>query len=182
MSNFSSLSLVKLEEVALISKVLFLEQLTPSIDIPFGNARTGIDLIEVFSKKLAYWIILVDDVPVGVFGIDVCVQLPQQLQTSTLILKEYRGKGIGPSIKYATVQVFLEHHIPLICLVRESNKPSLRSLGRTFPEITVSEFVQIDAVQFHVFDLSLADMKKVPSEAEQVAVTVNAWLANLISS
>lgn len=179
MPKFSSLSLQRIEELTPASKTEFLEVLAPSIDIPFGNAKTGVELIGVFSKKLTYWVITSDDVPVGLFGIDVCLQLPPKWQTSTLILKAYRGQGVGPLLKLATAQIFLENRIPLVCLVRDANKPSLRSLHRTFPEVNVSEFVQIENVQFHVFDLSLASVKEVPSEAENIEVAIRTWLNSL---
>lgn len=180
MPKFPSLSLQRIDELTPTSKTEFLDALTYSIDIPFGNAKTGIELIEVFSKKLTYWAIALDDVPVGLFGIDTCLQLPQKWQTSTLILKAYRGQGVGPLLKLATAQVFLERDIPLVCLVRESNKPSLRSLYRAFPEIIPSQFVEIESVQFHVFDLSLVALKEIPSEAKHVAEIVRTWLNTLM--
>lgn len=179
MPKFPSLSLQRIDELTPTSKTEFLESLTYSIDIPFGNAKTGVELIEVFSKKLIYWAIALDNVPVGLFGIDTCLQLSQKWQTSTLMLKAYRGQGVGPLIKLATAQVFLERDIPLVCLVRESNKPSLRSLYRTFPEVVPFQFIEIENVQFHVFDLSLVDLKEIPSEAKHVAGTVRAWLNTL---
>lgn len=161
-----------------MAKKEFILRLSQSMDrtIPFGTASNGCELLEVFNEKLGYWVIIVDEIPVGIFGIDVCSQLPQRWQTSTFILKGHRGKAIGPLIKLATVQVFLKYCIPLVCLVRNSNTPSLNSLERTFPELVSRDYLHIDKVQFHVFNLSMISVKAIPTEAENVASVLDSWL------
>lgn len=178
------ISLVSIADLTPHAKKTFIVSLGQSMDpaVPFGSANNGTELLEVFSEKLGYWVITADNVPVGIFGVDVCRQLPQRWQTSSFMLREHRGNQIGPLTKLAAVHVFQQYGIPLVCLVRDSNKPSLRSLERTFPELSHRDFLYIDNVQFHVFDLFMAITRPVPLEAENVSFVLDNWLRSQADS
>lgn len=176
------ISLKTMSELSPSDKVSFLSELELSMDVPFGKAKTVAELIAAFDEKLAYWIIMVDGIPVGLFGFTMSVTLPQRYQTSSLILKAWRGKGIGPLVKIAAAQTFLDHGTPLISCVREWNAASVRSLKRAFPEITPEKKHSVllspsgEKYYIYVFNLSMVKEKEIPVEVIAVAERISVWL------
>lgn len=176
------IDLVSLESLSPEALEHFMAGLEDSLDVLIGDARNASDTLAVFSEKIAYWVITVEEIPVGLFGLNLTILFPDEYQTTTLILKEWRGKGIGPVIKQAVVQSFVARHMPLISCVREWNKPSFRSISRAFPEIKPElhlmhpNATDSEPYNLYVFDLSKATVEEVPEIGQKVVNVVSSWL------
>ena len=179
------LTFCQLEELTAEAHEIFLAELNNNMDIGFSHLVSSSELIEVFQKKLAYWVIRVEDEPIGLFGLSSSLTRPNHYQTSSLIIKKWRGKGIGPLVKQATAQGFLYHELPLIACVRDWNTASIRSMSRAFPELLpelqLSALVTADNEQYYlyIYDLSKVAFVEVPVEADKIMESLMALVSQL---
>jgi len=176
------LSFSRFGELDLSTRTAFITELHETMDEPFSNSSTATELLESFEHKLAYWVLMADKTAVGLFALSLSITFPQRYQTTSFILKNWRGNRLGPLVKIAVAQSFLEKQVPLITCVRDGNLPSIRSLQRTFPELTSEKKLSAtknmhgESYYLHVFNLSMVNSREVPREARSLTETMNSWL------
>jgi len=110
------LSFSRFEELDSSTKTAFITELHETMDEPFSNSSTANELLESFKHKLAYWVLMADETPIGLFGLSLSITFPNQYQTTSFILKNWRGKRLGPLLKNScSAKLFREtssaHHL-----------------------------------------------------------------------